>query len=80
MSKKLTHFVVMVDSETGKVHFDYDGSREWIRRLFEPETNTYDTEDGEYVAVAPIIEEHALNALETIGVIFDRGDEDWKTR
>ena len=80
MSKKLTHFVVTVDSETGDVHFDYDGSREWIRRLFEPETNTYDCEDGEYIAVAPIIEEQALDALERIGVIFDRGDEEWQTR
>jgi len=80
MSKKLTHFVVMVDSETGGVYFDYDGSREWIRRLFEPETNTYDCEDGEFVPVAPYIEETALNALERIGVIFDRGDEEWKTR
>ncbi len=79
MAKMLTYLVVMVDSETGLVYFDGDGSREWIRTLFEKPTNTYDTEDGEFVAVAPYLEEQALNALQRIGVIFENEDE-WRQR
>lgn len=79
MSKSLSHFVVMVDNETGKVYFDGDGSREWIRRLFDEPTNTYDTEEGVFVPFAPYVEEQALNALERIGVIFEE-DIDWRER
>lgn len=80
MSKKMTHFVVMVDSETGLVHFDGDGSREWIRSLFYEPTNTFDVEDGEFVAVAPYIEKQALNALKRIGIIFDENSNNWQNR
>ena len=46
---KLVNLVIEIDTEAGTIRFDPDGSREWIRRLFQPETNTYDTELGEYV-------------------------------
>lgn len=76
---KMVHFVVMVD-ELGRVFFDADGSREWIRTLFEPPTNTYDLEEEEFVPVAPEFEDSALEALKNAGVIFEGGDELWRLR
>lgn len=46
---KLVSLVVEVNVETGTIRVDGDGSREWIRSLFEPQTNTFDTDSGEYV-------------------------------
>lgn len=79
-SYSISHFVVMVDNATGKVYFDPDGSREWIRLLFDEPTNTYDTEEGVFVPFAPYVEENALNILEQHGIIFEEPNYDWRTR
>jgi hypothetical protein len=77
---KIVSLVIAVNTDTGLIEFDGDGSREWIRRLFEVETNTYDTELQEWVK-APIDEKIALNLLMTLGVAVDGLDYDnWMER
>lgn len=75
---KLVNLVVEIDVESGEIRFDGDGSREWIRSLFEPATNTYDTETGEYVA-DDAAERKALQLLMEIGVAVENLDN-WQER
>ena len=73
-----THLVVSFDHETKTFTFDGDGSREWIRRLFTPETNTWSDEAGEYVEVHHSFETEALLALQKLGVSVL--DHNWQKR
>ena len=68
---KITHLVIAINHETGRVTFDGDGSREWIRTLFEPETNTYDDEIGEFVVPDLTLERQALDLLMNLGIEVD---------
>lgn len=77
---RVVNLVVEIDTETGMIRFDGDGSREWIRGLFQPETNTYDTELGEYV-VDVAAERKALDLLMELGILVDGIDYDnWMER
>ena len=73
-----THLVVSYDHESGVVSFDGDGSREWIRRLFDPMTNTWSDEDSDFVAVPEVLEAEAVQALASLGVVVS--DNDWMVR
>jgi len=64
----VTHLVVAYDHDTKTFAFDGDGSREWIRRLYTPETNTWSDDAGEFVAIETEVEKEAIDALEAIGV------------
>jgi len=78
---KITHLVIAINHDTGSVEFDGDGSREWIRRLFEIETNTYDTELEEFIAPDLTLERQALDLLMNLGVKVDGLDYDnWQER
>ena len=63
-----THLVVAYDHDTKQFWFDGDGSREWIRRLFTPETNTWSDEQEEYIAIPAEQEQEAINALGALGI------------
>lgn len=77
---RVVNLVVEIDTESGLIRFDGDGSREWIRTLFQPETNTYDQELGEYV-VDEAAEKKALDLLMEIGILVDGLDYDnWMER
>ena len=75
-----THLVVAYDHDTKQFTFDGDGSREWIRFLFDPETNTWSDEEEDYVPVASAIEEEAVEALRALGIKFDYTSAGWQTR
>lgn len=74
----VTHLVVAYDHETKTFTFDGDGSREWIRMLYTPPTNTfsYDTETWE--SITPDQEQEVLDALKALGVTVDA--DWWVTR
>jgi hypothetical protein len=59
---------VAYDHDTKQFWFDGDGSREWIRRLFTPETNTWSDEQEEYIAIPAEQEQKAINALGALGI------------
>ena len=73
-----THLVVAYNHDTKTFTFDGDGSREWIRTLFEPETNTWSDEQSDYVAVSAQLEQEAVDALESLGVAVE--ETGWQTR
>jgi hypothetical protein len=73
-----THLVVAYNHDTKTFWFDGDGSREWIRSLFEPETNTWSDEQGEFIAISEQQEQEAVDALKTLGVVVEQ--EGWQTR
>lgn len=75
-----THLVVAYNHDTKTFTFDGDGSREWIRRLFEPQTNTWSDEEMDYVAISEADEIEAENALKALGVIFDLNSIGWQER
>jgi len=77
---RVVNLVVEIDTESGLIRFDGDGSREWIRSLFQPETNTYDQDLGEYVQ-DEAAERKALDLLMEIGILVDGIDYDnWMER
>ena len=77
---RVVNLVIEVDVDTNLIRFDGDGSREWIRSLFEPPTNTYNQELGEYVVDA-VAERHALDLLMELGILVDGIDYDnWMER
>ena len=73
-----THLVVAYNHDTKTFTFDGDGSREWIRRLFDPMTNTWSDDDEEYVAISAEQEQEAVDALEHLGVAVE--ETGWQTR
>jgi hypothetical protein len=75
---KHTHLVVSYNHDTKTFTFDGDGSREWIRSLFDPATNTWSDEQGEYVSIPTADEQEAVDALEAIGVLVE--EDGWQTR
>jgi hypothetical protein len=76
---KHTHLVVTYNHDTKQFTFDGDGSREWIRRLFEHETNTWSDEKEEFIPNDLGLVADALTALETMGVTVDE-PKGWLTR
>jgi hypothetical protein len=81
MAHLVTHLVITVSHTTGQIEFDGDGTREWIRRLFDPQTTTYDYDEDQMVAVSPEIERAALDKLMEIGILVDGLDYDnWQER
>jgi hypothetical protein len=46
---KQTHIVIAYDHATKSFYFDDDGTREWITKLFTPETNTWSDDDEDWV-------------------------------
>lgn len=75
----ITHLVVTYDHDTKTLSFDGDGSREWIRTLFEPETNTFSEEQGDFVAISKKNEQEAVDALTAVG-IDTSNQQGWQTR
>jgi hypothetical protein len=75
---KHTHLVVAYNHETKTFWFDGDGSREWIRKLFEPETNTWSDEEEAYVSPDSALEQEAVEALERIGIAVEQNN--WQER
>jgi hypothetical protein len=73
-----THLVIAYNHDTKSFWFDGDGSREWIRRLFTPETNTWSDEEEGYVVAPVSMEEEAVNALALLGV--EVSETDWQER
>ena len=73
-----THLVVTYNHDTKTFTFDGDGTREWIRRLFVPETNTWSDEAEEYVPVSREDEAEAVDALERLGVTVEQ--DVWQDR
>ena len=81
MSNTVTHLVITVNNQTGEISFDGDGTREWIRRLFDPHTTTYDLDLQEFVAVDGSVEAAALDRLMEIGIAVDGLDyNNWQER
>jgi hypothetical protein len=70
---------VAYDHETKQFWFDGDGSREWIRRLFEDETNTWSDEEEAFIPNDLGLVADALTALEALGVTVDE-PQGWLTR
>jgi len=66
-----THLVVSYNHETKTFVFDGDGSREWIRTLYSPETNTWSDEEETFVAVEASVEAEAVTALESLGIVIE---------
>lgn len=66
-----THLVVAYNHDTKTFKFDGDGSREWIRTLFEPETNTWSDEKEDYVPISRKAEKEAVDALIALGIEAD---------
>jgi hypothetical protein len=75
---KHTHLVVAYNHETKTFWFDGDGSREWIRKLFEPETNTWSDEEEAYVSPDSALEQEAVEALERMGIAVEQNN--WQER
>jgi hypothetical protein len=75
---KHTHLVIAYNHETKTFWFDGDGSREWIRKLFEPETNTWSDEDEAYVSVDKALEQEAVEALDRMGIAVEQ--DNWQER
>jgi hypothetical protein len=75
---KHTHLVVAYNHETKSFWFDGDGSREWIRRNFEPMTNTWSDEDEEFISVSTDMEQEAVEALGAIGIAIEQ--DNWQER
>ncbi len=73
-----THLVVAYNHDTKTFTFDGDGSREWIRRLFEDETNTWSDEQEDYISVSAEDEQEAVDALEALGVAVE--ETGWQNR
>lgn len=81
MSNTVTHLVVAVNNQTGQISFDGDGTREWIRMLFDPQTTTFDNDSCEWVAVDGSVEQAALDKLMAIGIAVDGLDyNNWQER
>jgi hypothetical protein len=75
---KHTHLVVAYNHETKTFWFDGDGSREWIRRVLDPETNTWSDEDETYVVIDKALEQEAVEALAGIGIAIE--EDNWQER
>ena len=73
-----THLVVSYNHTTKTFTFDGDGSREWIRRLFTPESNTWSDEADAFIGGEALIEQDAVDALEALGVVVE--EDGWQTR
>lgn len=73
-----THLVVAYNHETKTFWFDGDGSREWIRRLFDEETNTWSDEQENFIAVDDEVENEAVEALAKLG--FEVSENNWQRR
>ena len=67
-SNLTTCLVVEYNHDDGTFTFDADGTREWIRKLYSPESNTWDSETGDSVVVPMHIEQNAIKALASLGV------------
>jgi hypothetical protein len=81
MSNTVTHLVITVNNQTGQIAFDGDGTREWIRRLFDQHTTTYDLDAQEFIAVDGSVERAALDKLMELGILVDGLDYDnWQER
>jgi hypothetical protein len=74
-----THLVVAYNHDTKTFWFDGDGSREWIRRLFTPETNTWSDEEEEFIPEDLGLVADAMTALEALNIEIDETDG-WLTR
>ena len=44
-----THIVIAYDHTSKSFYFDDDGTREWITRMFSPETNTWSDEEENWI-------------------------------
>lgn len=66
-----THLVVEYNHDTKQFSFDGDGSREWIRRLFEVETNTWSDEEEEYIDNDLGLVAEAMLALQGLNIEID---------
>ena len=75
---KHTHLVVAYNHETKTFWFDGDGSREWIRRVLDPETNTWSDEEEAYVLTDSALEQEAVEALERMGIAVEQ--DNWQER
>lgn len=75
---KHTHLVVAYNHETKTFWFDGDGSREWIRRAMEPETNTWSDEAEAYVLADSALEQEAVEALDRMGIAVEQNN--WQER
>jgi hypothetical protein len=75
---KHTHLVVQYNHDTKTFTFDGDGSREWIRRLYTPETNTWSDEVEAFVSIPIEDELEAVNALASLGVAVE--EDGWQDR
>lgn len=73
-----THLVVAYNHETKTFWFDGDGSREWIRRAMEIETNTWSDEEEAYVSVDMALEQEAVEALDRMGIAVEQNN--WQER
>ena len=71
---KHTHLVVAYNHETKTFWFDGDGSREWIRRAMEIETNTWSDEDEAYVSIDKALEDEAVEALDRMGIAVEQNN------
>jgi hypothetical protein len=76
---KTTHLVVQYDHDSKSFTFDGDGSREWIRSLFSPESNTWSDEDQEFIGGDIGYLTDALFALEALGIKVDE-PQGWLAR
>ena len=74
-----THLVVAYDHDTKHFWFDGNGSREWIRRLFEDETYTWSDEEEAFIPNDLGLVADALTALEALGITVDE-PQGWLTR
>lgn len=43
------HFVIMHNTKTGQFEIDYDGTQYWVRSLFQPNSQTWCCDCGEYI-------------------------------
>jgi hypothetical protein len=75
---KHTHLVIAYNHETKTFWFDGDGSREWIRRVLDPETNTWSDEEEAYVLTDSALEQEAVEALERMGIAVEQ--DNWQER
>lgn len=46
---KQTHIVIAYDHATKSFYYDDDGTWEWIRKLFTPESNTWSDDEENWV-------------------------------
>lgn len=75
---KHTHLVIAYNHETKTFWFDGDGSREWIRRVLDPETNTWSDEEEAYVLADSALEQEAVEALDRMGIAVEQ--DNWQER